>query len=266
MTRLFVMIPLALTLTAALVACEGAHDPPHEAPAAPAPDATTDDKEHGGHEHGDHGAGAADPSAHATLGPHGGEVKTLGALKAEALFTPAGLMVWVTDAAGAPAPGVTGEATVQSAAGVITAPLGVMADHLHAPATLTHGQPANAVLTLKTAAGEAKSGSWSVAAVGLSLHDHTPMFGGAVGMWGETHVELVREPGALRFYVSDARRAPITAGVSGAAVIGAERVPLTFDPATGALSGAAPGDTQGQPVTLEATVQGAPVTLTFQPG
>ena len=57
MTRLFVMIPLALTLTAALVACEGAHDHPHEAPAAP--DATTDDKEHGGHEHGDPGAGAA---------------------------------------------------------------------------------------------------------------------------------------------------------------------------------------------------------------
>jgi hypothetical protein len=262
-TRLFSLI----LLSAALVACEGEHGHPHEAPAAPTPEGAADkeirDKEHGDH---DHGAGAADPSAHATLGSHGGEVKTLGALKAEALFTPAGLMVWVTDAAGAPAQGVTGEATIQSASGVVTAPLGVMSDHLHAPATLTHGQAANAVLTLKSAAGEAKSGSWSVAAVGLSLHDHTPMHGGAVGMWGATHVEIVREDGALRFYVSDARRAPITAGVSGAAVIGAERVPLTFDPATGALSGAAPGDTQGQPVTLEATVQGAPVTLTFQPG
>ncbi|MBK9367585.1 MAG: hypothetical protein IPN01_14910 [Deltaproteobacteria bacterium] len=200
------------------------------------------------------------------MGPHGGEVKTLGALKAEALFTPAGLMVWVTDAAGAPAQGVTGEATIQSASGVVTAPLSVMSDHLHAPATLVHGQAANAVLTLKSAAGEAKSGSWSVAAVGLSLHDHTPMHGGAVGMWGETHVELVRSEGAVRFFVSDARRVPLTAGVSGAVLLGAARVSLTFDPTTGTLSGEVPGTTKDQSVTLEATVQGETFTLTFQPG
>ena len=259
MTRLLLICALVLPL-AALTACEGEHGHPHEPPAAPEAAA---DKEHGDH---DHGADAANPSAHATLGPHGGEVKPLGALRAEALFTPAGLMVWVTDAAGAPAQGVTGEATIQTASGVVTAPLGGMSDHLHAPATLVHGQPANAVLTLKTAAGEAKSGSWSVAAVGLSLHDHTPMFGGAVGMWGETHIELVREAGGVRFFVSDARRAPITAGVSGAAVIGAERVPLAFDAATGALSGAVSADPTGQPVTLEATVQGETFTLTFQPG
>lgn len=255
MTRLFVMMPLVLAFTA----CEGAHDHPHEAPGAPA----AEEVGHGEH---DHGAEAADPSAHATLGPHGGEVKALGGLKAEALFTPAGVMVWVTDAAGAAVAGVTGEATVQSGAGVLTAPLGSMADHLHAPATLTHGQPANAVVTLKTAAGEAASASWSVAAVGLSLHDHTPMHGGVVGMWGETHVELVREAGAVRFFVSDARRAPITAGVSGTATLGADRVPLTFDPATGALSGPVAGETKGQAVGLEATVQGEAFTLTFQPG
>jgi hypothetical protein len=255
-TRLFVLITLSTILTA----CEGEHGHEHEAPAVP----KNDDHVHGEKGDHDHGAGAADPSAHATLGPHGGEVKTLGAQNAEALFTPAGLMVWVTDGAGASVSGVTGEATIQSAAGVVTAPLAGMADHLHAPATLTHGQPANAVLTLKSAAGEAKSGAWSVAAVGLSLHDHTPMHGGAVGMWGETHVELVREPGAARFFVSDARRAPITSGVSGTAVLGAARVPLTFDPATGALTG--PAETAGQPVTLEATVQGETFTLTFQPG
>ncbi|MBK9648900.1 MAG: hypothetical protein IPO67_27745 [Deltaproteobacteria bacterium] len=76
----------------------------------------------------------------------------------------------------------------------------------------------------------------------------------------------MREDGALRFYVSDARRAPITAGVSGTAVLGADRLPLTFDPATGMLSTAAPGGTKGQAVTLEATVQGETFTLTFQPG
>ena len=258
MTRLFVISALTLTLTA----CEGEHGRPHEAPAAPTT-AAADDKEHGDH---DHGAGAANPSAHATIGPHGGEVKALGALKAEALFTPSGLMVWVTDASGAAASGVTGEATIQSASSVITAPLGGMSDHLHAPATLVHGQPANAVLTLKTASGEAKSGSFSVVAVGLSLHDHTPMHGGAVGMWGETHVELVRREAVVRFFVSDARRAPITAGVSGAVLLGAAQVPLTFDPATGALNGEVPGLAEGQAVTLVATVQDETFTLTFQPG
>ena len=260
MTRLFTLLPL-LAFTAALTACEGEHGHEHEATAAATPDAQAHG-EKGEHAHGD---GAAQPSVHATLGPHGGEIKTLGAHSAEALFTPAGLMVWVTDATGAAVPGITGEATVQSASGVVTAPLGVMSDHLHAPATLVHGQPANAVLTLKRPTGEASSGSWSVTAVGLSLHDHTPMHGGAVGMWGETHVELVRAEAVVRFMVSDARRVPITAGVSGAVLIGAAQVPLTFDPVTGALSGEVPGLTNGQPVTLVAMVQDESFTLTFQP-
>lgn len=259
MTRLLLSLSLALSLTA----CEDDHGHEHEAPATPAAPGAHEHETEGAH---DHGAGAADPSAHATLGVHGGEVKALGDNKVEALFTPAGVMVWVLDASGAAVQGVTGEATVQSASGVVTAPLGAMADHLHAAAPLVHGKPANAVVTLKNAAGQVSSASWSVAAVGLSLHDHTPMHGGAVGMWAETHVELVRADGTLRFFVSDARRAPITAGVSGAMVIGEERVPLTFDATTGALSGVATGDITGKPVTLEATVQGEAFTLTFQPG
>lgn len=200
------------------------------APAAPAPVSAAPAEP--GHTSGDH--------AHAS--PHGGDVKVVGANHVEAVFTPGGILFYVSDASqtALPAAGFTGTAVVKGPAGVETLTLLAMGDHLHAQAKLTYGEPATAVLTL-TADGKAASASYEVAAVGLAEHDHTSLHGGQVGMWGDYHLEYAPAYGEHRVWVSDARRAPVTTAVSGSLKDGETLVPLSFDAATGLLSGPAAG-------------------------
>ena len=50
------------------------------------------------------------------------------------------------------------------------------------------------------------------------MHDHAPRHGGVVGMSGTRHVEVVLSAHALRVYLSDLHRAPMSLdGVSGTA-------------------------------------------------
>jgi hypothetical protein len=83
----------------------------------------------------DHAGGAPDASghgtgAHAHASPHGGEVKVLGANHVEAVFTPGGILFYVSDAseAGLPASSFTGSAVVKGPAGVETIALTPMGD------------------------------------------------------------------------------------------------------------------------------------------
>lgn len=198
------------------------------APAAPAPAAAPA----GDHAGGDH--------AHAS--PHGGIVKTVGERHVEALFMPGGIMFYVSDSAqkALPVDGFSGTAVVKGPAGVENVTLSPMGDHLHAVAKLEHGKPASVVLTL-THSGKADSVSFETQAVGLSEHDHTSLHGGQVGMWGDYHLEYAPKDGEHRVWISDAKRVPVTAAVSGSLKDGETVVPLTFDPATGMLSGKAEG-------------------------
>ena len=207
----------------------------------------------------DHGAA---PHAHAS--GHGGEVKTVGALHVEARFMKSGVMVWVSDAAEKPVDlaQVTAGAVVKTAKGVESVPMSVMGDHLHAAVALEEGTPADAVLTL-TYGGKPVSVDFRTEKVGaLAEHDHTSLHGGVVSMWGDYHVEYRATDGEVRFWVSDAHRVAVKEGVSGSAKLGDRVVPLTFDPATGLLSGkAAPA--AGQRVTLDAKVGAASFSLAF---
>jgi len=230
------LLPLLL-----LAACST--DPAPTAPAA-APHGHDHDAAAAPHDHagGDHDAEGHATGAHTHASPHGGEVKVLGANHVEAVFTPGGILFYVSDASqtALPASTFTGSAVVKGPAGVETIALTPMGDHLHAMAKLTHGQPATAVLTL-TADGKAASAPFEVAAVGLTEHDHTALHGGQVGMWGDYHLEYAPDWGTHRVWVSDAKRVPVTTAVTGSLKDGDTVVPLTFDAATGMLSGAAEG-------------------------
>lgn len=186
-------------------------------------------------EHADHGA-----TAHAHASGHGGEVKAVGALHVEGRFLRSGLMVWISDAAGVPVDlaAASGTAVIKGPAGVTTVLLTGMGDHLHAAMTLPEGTAADAVVTLSVA-GQAVSVDFRTAAVGsLAEHDHTALHGGVVSMWGDHHVEYVARPDTVRFYVTDAKRVPVTTNVSGTVTVGGKAVPLVFDADIGALTAA----------------------------
>jgi hypothetical protein len=204
-------------------------------------------------------------TSHDHTAPHGGLVQTAGETHLEAVIAPEGVMVYLSDTSQVPLPldGWTGSATVKGPAGVVTVPLMVMGDHLHAPATLAHGEPATVVVTLSHA-GAAVSASFSVDRVGLAEHDHTALHGGVVSMWGELHVEYVAGAGEYRFFLTDARRNPSAAPASGTVKDGATVVPLAWDPATASLW-AAGAEAGKRPVMLDATVEGKPVSLAFNP-
>ena len=203
--------------------------------------------------------------AHAHTAPHGGEVKTMANIHVEALFAAAGVLVYVADIDGKaldPTP-FAGTALIQGPNGVTKADLTPMGEHLHAIAELEAGKPASVVVTLPVN-GRMESAQFSVEAVGLAEHDHTSLHGGAVSMWGDVHVEYVAQDDELRFYISDARRGAVTAGVSGSAKDGDTVVPLVFDAGTGALSEKSSG-AGTRPVMLDAKVGESTFSLLFNP-
>lgn len=210
-------------------------------------------------------AGHAHPDGDAHHPPHGGVVQTVADHHLELSFTPGGLMIWISDKDQKPldpAP-FAGMAVVNGPAGVVTVKLDPMGEHLHAVTTLELGKPASAVVTLPIA-GQARSLRFEVKAVGMSEHDHTSLHGGVVSMWKDVHVEHTAAGGEHRFYVSDSKRVPIISGVSGSVRDGEKVVPLSFDPATGCLSGKVEGaGTRG--VMLEAVVGEETFSLAFNP-
>lgn len=240
--------PISLLSLLLLAACS---TEPVVAPVAPAaaPSATTA------------GAGHAD-AAHAHASPHGGEVKAVGTRHVEALFMPGGIMFWLYDSEDKPLPidGFTGSAVVKGPGGVETVTLTPMGDHLHAMVKLTQGQPATAVLTL-TSAGKAESVSFETSGVGLAEHDHTSLHGGQVSMWGDYHLEYAPKDGEHRVWVTDANRVAVT-GVTGSLKDGDTVVPLTFDAATGVLSGKANG-AGSRPVMVDVKVGETSFSLGF---
>ncbi|MDP2309706.1 MAG: hypothetical protein Q8P18_27040 [Pseudomonadota bacterium] len=201
---------------------------------------------------------------HAHASPHGGEVKTVGERHVEALFMPGGIMFYVSDAGQKPLSldGLTGSAVVKGPSGVETVTLAPMGDHLHAAARLAQGDAATAVLTL-TVGGKAESVSFEVKSVGLQEHDHTSLHGGQVGMWGDYHLEYAPQDDEHRVWVTDAKRAQVT-GVSGSLKDGDTVVPLTFDPATGVLSGKLEG-AGTRPVMVDVKVGETSFSLGFNP-
>ncbi|MFZ5477612.1 MAG: hypothetical protein ACOZNI_12620 [Myxococcota bacterium] len=222
-----------------------AEAPPPAAPTAPAPAA-------------DH----ATPHAHAA--PHGGEVKSVASVHLEAKFMPEGLLVWVTDkdekaldtAAYAGATAVLkGDGAPQT---VTFTPMG---EHLHAQATLTHGAPASAVVTI-TVDGKPQSVQFSTPAVGMAEHEHTSVHGGVVSMWGDYHVEYAPKDGEYRFYMTDAKRQSVTTDVTGSVKDGDKTIPLELDAATGMLHGKGEG-AGTRPVMLEAKVGDKAFSLGF---
>jgi hypothetical protein len=240
---------LALVLLS-LVACgDASHPHEHEAagPATPAPS----------------GPHADDGHAHAA--PHGGVVKSVGGRHVEAVFMPGGVLFYLSSPEGGalPVDGFAGSVVVKGPGGVETVTLQPMGDHLHAVVTLQHGQPAGVVLTL-THEGRAESATFEVAAVGLAEHDHTSLHGGQVGMWRDFHLEYAPRDGEHRVYVTDAKRLPVSLGVSGSLKDGDATLPLTFDPATGMLSGKAPG-AGSRKVLVEVKVGDVAFSLGFQP-
>lgn len=223
--------------------------PPAAAPTAPA-----------AHDH----HGAAGDHGHAAR--HGGIQRELEDMHVEALLQSDGVRFYLTDKDNQPLSpeGWTGSAVISGPAGVVTAPLAPMSDHLHATATLEQGKPASVVLTL-TRDGKARSASFETEAVGTEFHDHTSLHGGRVGMWGHYHVELLARDGAYQVWLSDASRGAVTGEMTGVVVESGQRIPLVADPATGALL--AKSDKAGTlPVTVEVTVGGQNITLPFEVG
>lgn len=258
-----------MTLLLLALACSGGHDNPHD-------EADHDHAAKPAADH-DHAAKPAAPPADHAAGeghthaageehsaPHGGELKSVGPVHLEARFLPQGLMLWVSDAQQQPLrpDGFTGSVVAQSAAGVQTAELAPMGDHLHAAFTLEHGQPASAVVTI-VVEGQPRAVPFEAAAVGLSVHDHTALHGGVVGMVGDVHVEYAPRDGVHRFFFSDERRQPLTGALAGQVLDGGTPVPLAADPTQALLSAPAAG-AGSRPVVLEATVGGAPVSLSFK--
>jgi len=250
-----------------LAACGGDPDAGHEHPAASATPGAPTTEGAAPHDHDDardHDDAAHEGGPHAHAASHGGEVKMAGDLHVEARFTKSGVMVWLRDAAEAPidAATVTAGAVVKTGAGVQSVPMMSMGDHLHAALPLEEGTAAEAVLTL-TVGGKPVSVDFHVEEVGaLAEHDHTTLHGGVLSMWGDNHVEYLAKDGEVRFWVSDAHRVARREGVTGSAKVGDTVVPLTFDPATGLLSGKAT-PTAGQRVTLDVTVGAQTFSLVF---
>ena len=99
---------------------------------------------------------------------------------------------------------------------------------------------------------------------GMAYHDHSPLHGGVVSMYGDTHVEYVPADDELRFYLSDAHRVAITHDVSGVAMDADKPVMLRFDPKTGMLSGRSKG-AGSRKIEVQLTVSGNPFNLVFDP-
>jgi hypothetical protein len=249
--RRFHLEPLMRLLLAALTACAAPVVPKPNAPAAAAPP-VADVAPH------DHAA----PHEHAA--PHDGLLQVSGDLHLEARLMPTGVMLWLSDANEAPlaVDGSVARAVIQTDHGTSEVAFSPMGDHLHALATLPAGRPARVAVTLRRE-GRAHTALFATEAVGMALHDHTALHGGVVGMFGDVHVEYAVEGGELRFYLSDAHRAPLVAGVSGEARVGDRAVPLVFDPARGLLHGEAPNTGE---VVLRARTPAYPFEMTFPAG
>ena len=243
-------MPLALLFVLLVAAC-GAPGAPAVPVAPPIPAVVT----------------VADPSAphtHAAL--HRGIVQVVhgdaGDLHVEALMMPAGVMFYLSDADQKPltVDAYSGSAVVKGPSGVVTVDLMAMGDHLHAPASLVQGEPASAVLTL-VRDGKATSAAFETQAVGMQSHDHTPLHGGVVSMWGDHHVEYAPKDGAYRIWVTDEHRNPVTGPVVATVKDGATTLPLTAD-ASGMFAASADG-AGSRPVTIAVTVDGGSFELGF---
>jgi hypothetical protein len=241
------MKPAQLILPLLLACSPSSPTPPAASPEAPAP------------------AAPHEGTTHAYAATHGGEVQTSGDLHVETRVMPEGAMVWLADASGKalPVEGWTGKATFAADGKVQEVALHPMGDHLHAAAALTYGKPARLVLVMEHG-GKAYSVSYDVGAVGLSTHDHTSLHGGFVAMHGDHHVEWSPRSDTQRFFVTDARRAPVTADVRGMMEEDGKTVELRFDASSGALE--APSVGAGtRPVTLRLTVKEQSIELRFAP-
>lgn len=223
------------------------------APAAPAHDEHA--AEAGGHTN-------AEGDGHAAR--HGGQQREFQGMHVEGLFQADGVMFYLADGDNNPLSpeGATGEVLISTGSSVVTAPLAPKGDALFAAATLESGKPASAVLTLSRA-GQTQSASFETSAVGTTFHDHTAQHGGQVGMWGHYHVELLAKDDAYSVWVTDASRNPVTSGLSGFVVDGAQRLALAADASGGGFTARAEG-AGSRPVTVEITVQDQQISLPFQ--
>ena len=96
----------------------------------------------------------------------------------------------------------------------------------------------------------------------LEAHDHRSLHDGEVSMYGDHHVEYVGARDEYRFWVTNAKREPITTGVSGSVKDGESTIPLTADNATGLLSGHGVG-AGTRAVMVDVTADGATFSLGF---
>lgn len=246
------LLPLLL-----LIACN--EPTPTTAPAEPAAPAAPSHDAH---------AAASGEQTHAKgdghAARHGGQQRELQGMHVEGLFQADGVMFYLADGDNNPLPpdGASGDAVISSGANVVTATLAPKGEALFAAATLESGKPASAVLTL-TRGGHTQSASFETSAVGTAFHDHVSLHGGQVGMWGHYHVELLAKDGAYSVWVTDASRNPVTTGLSGVIVDGAQRQVLAADPGTGGLTVKSEG-AGTRPVTVEIKVEDQSISLPFQ--
>lgn len=230
-----------------LAACGSTPAVPAPAPAAPT-------------EHGHHDAGA-----HTHNAKHGGDVKMVGDLHVEAVFSPEGVLVWLADKDEKtldPTP-YAGSAVVSGPGGASSTAMMVMGESLHAPVALEMGKPASAVITL-TVGGQPQSLSFETPAVGLAAHDHTSLHGGTVAMWGDYHIEYAPAAGEYRFYITGATRAVLNTTVTGTVTDAGAELPLAYDAATGLLSAKAEG-AGSRPVKLNLSIDGHSFSYPFDP-
>ena len=231
-------------------------------PAAPAEPVAPAAPAH--NEHAAQAGGHANAVGDGHAARHGGQQRELQGMHVEGMFQADGVMFYLADGDNNPLSpeGATGEAVISSGSSVVTASLAPKGDALVAAATLESGKPASAVLTL-TRAGQTQSASFETSAVGTTFHDHTALHGGQVGMWGHYHVELLAGDGAYSVWVTDASRNPVTSGLSGVVVDGAQRLALAADASGGGFTARAEG-AGSRPVTVEITVQDQQISLPFQ--
>jgi hypothetical protein len=203
-----------------------------------------------------------DDVAHPHVAAHGGIVHDVGDIHAEAILAPEGVLFYLSDQDRRPiaVDGYTGSATVNGPSGVKTVDLMSMGDHLHAPVALVQGEPASAVLTL-IHQGKAESALFETPAVGMHSHDHTPLHGGKVGMYGNYHLEYLVHDGEYQVWVTDEHRNPVRSAVTGTVHNGDRVVALAFDADLGLLS--AKGGRTGDAVTVEVKVGDDAFSLPF---